>query len=750
MKKSKAVVCLLIVILLLAGLGYTAAFGLGSDKSGSLSSIDLGLDLAGGVSITYEVGDQQIPSAGDMADTIFKLQQRVDHYSTEALVYQEGTNRINIEIPGVTDANAILEDLGQPGNLYFISQTDASGNENYTMGLVQSGDSFEYGYVLNKTIEDLEADGSVVLKGEDVGTAQAGYQSSGTAGNQEPVVKLELTENGAKAFADATAKAFASGETIGIYYDGEFISVPTVQAVISDGHAVITGMSDYKAADNLASTIRIGGLKLALTELRSNVVGAQLGSNAIQSGLIAALVGFALIVIFLLVVYRVLGLAASIALAFYVELMVVLLDAFEITLTLPGIAGIILTIGMAVDANVIVFSRIREEIAKGKVVGDAMKLGYQKALSAILDGNITTVIAAVVLMIGGTGAIKGFAQTLVFGIVISMFTALFITRAVSAIFYGLGLKSEKFYGKAKDLKTVDFVGKRKIFYGISVLVIIAGVVVMIANGARGQGSLNWSLDFVGGTSTNVTFDRAWTPAELDAQVVPRIKSVTGVDSVQVQTVSGTNQVIFKTTSLDLSKREAMDNMLESEFNVPAANISAETISQTISGEMLRDAIISVIIALVLMLLYIAIRFRNVSFGAAAIVALAHDALMVVVCYAFSRISAGSTFIACILTIIGYSINDTIVTFDRIRENLNGQVRNRDLPGIVNKSVTQTVTRSLFTSLTTFFMVLCLVIFGVADIKLFAIPLMVGVIAGTYSSIFIASPLWTDLRLLKKE
>ncbi|MCR5179382.1 MAG: protein translocase subunit SecD [Lachnospiraceae bacterium] len=749
MKKSRAVIGLIVIILLLAGLGYTSVFGLGDDKSGSINSIDLGLDLAGGVSITYEVGDNETPSAEDMADTIYKLQQRVDQYSTEAQVYQEGLNRINIEIPGVTDANAILEDLGQPGNLYFIAQTDADGNDNYSFGMGGDEDSgYTYGYQLNKPIEDLQAAGLIVLKGEDVANAQAGYQNSGTAGNQEPVVELEFTPNGTQAFADATSKAYSAGESIGIYYDGEFISVPTVQAVITDGRAVITGMSDYQEAERLAALIRIGGLKLQLTELRSNVVGAQLGTNAIQSGIIAAIVGFGLIVLFMIFIYRILGVSASIALAFYVELMIILLDAFEVTLTLPGIAGIILTIGMAVDANVIVFSRTGEELSRGRVVGEAMKLGYQKALSAILDGNITTVIAAVVLMLGGSGTIKGFAQTLILGIIVSMFTALFVTRGVSAVFYGLGVKNEKFYVKSKEPVKFDFVGKRKLFYLISCGIVAVTVIVMGVNGGRGAGALNWSLDFVGGTSTSVTFDKEWTTAELDAQVVPKIKETVGVDSVQVQTVSGTNQVIFKTTSLDLSQREALDSMFETDFGVTSDHIAAETISSTISGEMLRAAIISVIVALVLMLIYIAIRFRNVSFGTAAIIALTHDAMMVLACYAFTRISAGGTFIACILTIIGYSINDTIVTFDRIRENLNAAVRKNDFAGIVNTSVAQTLSRSLFTSITTFLMVLCLVIFGVADIKLFAIPLMVGVVAGTYSSIFIASPLWTDLRMIK--
>ena len=746
MKRLKYVLGLILTLALLGGLGYSAVYGLGEDKSGSLSSINLGLDLAGGVSITYQVEGEGTPSKEDMSDTIYKLQQRVQQYSTEAQVYQEGTNRINIEIPGVSDANKILEDLGQPGNLYFIRETDDEGNPNYYDPYAEALGYSTGLYILSegKTIESLTASGDIVLSGSDVASAQAVYQQD-SYGAQEPVVSLEFTDAGAQAFAEATTKAYAAGETIGIYYDGEFISVPRVQAAITDGKAVITGQSDYEWAKNLASIIRIGGLKLQLSELRSNVVGAQLGSDAIRTSLYAAALGFALIAIFMIVFFRLLGFSATLALGFYSGLMVFLLSAFEMTLTLPGIAGIILSIGMAVDANVLVFSRIKEEIAAGKAVDEARKSGYNKALSSILDGNITTLIVATVLWFLGTGSIKGFAETLILGIILSMFTALVITRSITSLLYGIGLQSPALYGKAKGVKQFDFIAKRKVFYAISLAIVVAGVVVMGVNASAGKGAFNYSLDFVGGTSTTVTFDRAYDLAELESGVAKDIKDAAGISELQIQTVTGTNQVIFKSTTLTVPQREAVEEVLENNYGVTAENIAAETISGVISSEMRTSAIEALVIALILMLIYIWIRFKDIKFGAAAIIALAHDALIVIVSYAFTRLAVGSTFIAVVLTIIGYSINDTIVTFDRIRENMHLATGKKELQDLVNRSVSQTITRSLFTSATTFFTVFALYIFGVADIKAFALPLMVGVLCGTYSSIFIASPMWYDLK-----
>ena len=747
MKKSRAVISLIVYVLILGLLGYTAIFGIGSDKSGSASSIKLGLDLAGGVSITYQVVGDENPSSEDMSDTIYKLQQRVQGYSTEAQVYQEGDDRINIEIPGVTDANAILEELGKPGSLYFISQTDSEGNENYTGGLtIDAGGNLVTQYVLNKTIDELLADGSVIITGTEVVDAQARAQQDQQMGNVENVVTLTLNDTGAAAFAEATEKAYNNGESIAIYYDDAIVSAPTVNAVITDGNAVITmGQGGAEEAQRLASTIRIGGLKLELEELRSNVVGAQLGSEAIHTSLIAAAVGFALVVVFMIAVYYIAGFAASLALCLYAELTVILLYAFEATLTLPGIAGIILSVGMAVDANVIIFARIREELATGKTVQSSIKIGFNKALSAILDGNITTLIAAVVLYFMGSGTIRGFSVTLMLGIIISMFTALFVTKFLINVLYALGIQSEKAYGVGKERKTIDFLSKKYLFFGLSAAVIVAGFVVMGVNKARTGMPLNYSLDFVGGTSTTMTLNEDMSIEEIDAQIVPLIEDITGDANVQTTKVAGSNQVIIKTRTLNVEERERFADTMAANFGVDKTGITAETISATISSEMQSDAVKAIIVSTILMLLYIWFRFKDIRFGASSVLALLHDVLVVLAFYAAVRVSVGNTFIACMLTIVGYSINATIVIFDRIRENLRGRRDRDDLQELVNRSITQTLSRSIFTSLTTFFMVAALEVFGVSSIREFALPLIAGIICGTYSSICLTGAMWFVFR-----
>lgn len=709
MKKSRAIITLLVTVLVLGLLSYTAVFGIGADKSGAAQNIKQGLDLAGGVSITYQVVGEETPSDADMSDTIYKLQRRVQGYSTEAQVYQEGSDRINIEIPGVSDANAILEELGKPGSLYFMS-----------------------------------SDGAEVLSGTDVADAQAGTQQD-KMGNSQYVVQLTLTEEGATKFAVATALAAPTHDIIYILYDGMIVSAPSVNEEIRDGVAVITGMSSYEEAEKLASTIRIGGLKLELSELRSNVVGAQLGSEAIRTSLTAGAIGMALVILFMLIIYFVPGFAASLALGIYVGLIVILLNAFEITLTLPGIAGIILSIGMAVDANVIIFARIREELATGKTVQSSMKIGFQKALSAIIDGNVTTLIAALVLGIKGSGSVKGFAQTLALGIIVSMFTALFVTRMILNALYALGLKDAKFYGVGKEKKTIGFLSKKVVFFAVSLIVIIGGLVCMGLNQSSTGDPLNYSLEFKGGTSTNITFNEDMTIEEIDAQVIPVIEEVTGDGNVQAQKVSGSNEVIVKTRTLSVDERETLNEKLSEAFGVDTEKITAETISSTISSEMRNDAIIAVAIATACMLLYIWFRFKDIRFAASAVVALLHDVLVVLAFYAAAKVSVGSTFIACMLTIVGYSINATIVIFDRIRENLAGAKKNTSLEEIVNTSITQTLSRSIFTSLTTFFMVAALFVLGVTSIREFALPLMVGILCGTYSSICLAGSLWYVMR-----
>ncbi len=745
MKKSRAVIALILTAAITCLMAYTVLVGFGGGHRGSYHNIKLGLDLAGGASITYEAVGEEAPSAEDMADTVYKLQQRVDQYSTEAQVYTEGNDRINIEIPGISgveETNKILEELGRPGSLYFIRQKDDNGNENYTLGADADGN---YGYVLTKSLDQIIADGDVVLQGTDVLEAKAGYQSD-NMNNQEIVVSLTFTDEGKQKFADATTKAYAAGETIGIYYDGKFISVPRVQAAITDGRAVITGEDTIEEAESLASNIRIGGLKVELQRLRSQIVGAQLGQDAIRTSKTAGMLGFALVVILMIAVYWLPGLCASLALCIYILLVTIILNAFDVTLTLPGIAGILLSIGMAVDANVIIFARIREEIREGKTVKMAMKSGFDKALSAIIDGNVTTLIAAAVLAFLGSGTIKGFAYTLAIGIVVSMFTALFVTRLLMNIFYALGAQDEKLYGKGREPKLIEFVSKRKIVFAISGIVILAGLAGMAFNASTGKGALNYSLDFVGGTSTNVTFNEDMTLDEINEKVIPVITEATGDTNPQVQKVAGSSEVIFKTQELDETKSTALAVALQDQFGVDKDNITSETISSTISSEMKTAAFNAVIVALVLMLAYIWFRFKDARFGASSVICLAHDCLVVLAAYALIRISVGSTFIACMLTIVGYSINATIVVFDRVRENLAVKKSGTSLEQVVNNSVSQTLSRSIFTSLTTFFMVLALYIFGVASVKEFALPLMVGIVAGCWSSVCIAGPLWHLLRV----
>ena len=749
MKKRNAIIALILAIVLIAGGAYMVVNGVGAEGSGSAENINLGLDLAGGVSITYQAVGDGTPSNEDMDDTVYKLQKRVEGYSTESQVYREGTDRINIEIPGVSDANAILADLGKPGSLYFISQNGSDGSANYSLvGYKENG---KPDYELTKSIEELEKDGSIVLTGTDIKAAQAG-SSQNDMKNVEYVVDLTLNDEGAKKFAAATTEAAKNHDTIMIYYDGDDVSVPSVNEPITGGSAYITGMNDFEEAEALASTIRIGGLKVELEELRSNVVGAQLGSEAISTSIKAGIIGFALVCIFMIAVYFVPGVAASLALSLYVVLMVICLDLFDITLTLPGIAGIILSIGMAVDANVITFARIREEIALGKSVSGAIQSGYKKALSAIIDGNVTTLIAAAVLGILGSGSIIGFAQTLALGIVLSMFTALVVTKILLKALYAVGLKDVKFYGKAKDRKEVNFLTKKNIFIAASLAVIVAGFVCMGVNKASGKGALNFSLEFLGGTSTNVNFSEDMSLADIDANIVPKIEEITGDSNVQVQKVAGTNEVIFKTRTLSVDEREAFNDMMVNNFSVDEASITAETISSTVSSEMQKDAVIAVVVAIVLMLIYIWFRFKDMRFGASSVIALAHDVLVVLAFYAFLRISVGSTFIACMLTIVGYSINATIVIFDRVRERLAAMKKNESLEELLNSCVNQTLSRSVFTSLTTFIMVLVLYILGVSSIKEFALPLMAGIVCGTYSSVCLACAIWYILKtkIVKKD
>ena len=738
MKKSRGIVVLLLTVILTVFFCFTAAVGIGPTGTGAAKHINTGLDLSGGVSITYQTKKSN-PTKEEMSDTIYKLQKRVEQYSTEAQVYQEGSDRITVEIPGVTDADAILNDLGKPGSLYFITQEDADGNQNFTTG--------QNGYVLARSMDEIKESGCVVLEGSDVADAEGGAIQNQSTSAKEYIVSLTLTSDGKNSgkekFSEATKENV--GKQIAIIYDNQVVSAPNVNEQISGGKAQISGMKDLEEAQNLASYIRIGSLSLELEELRSSVVAAQLGEEAISTSVMAGAIGLIIVILFMIIAYRVPGIVAGIALILYTVLMLITLNAFDITLTLPGIAGIILGIGMAVDANVIIYARIREEIGAGVSVRSAIKAGFSKAFSAIFDGNITTLIAAFVLMWLGSGTVKGFAYTLALGIVISMFTSLVVSRLIVNALYAVGIHDPKFYGSTKERKAINFVGKRKVFFIVSIILILSGPAAMLINSQAGNKALNYSLEFSGGTSTTVTFNEDMDIKTIDSEVTPVVEEVTGDKNVQPTKVVGTNQVVIKTRSLTQEEREALQNALVEKFGVDENTISTESISSTVSKEMRQDAIVAVVVATICMLLYIWFRFKDIRFASSAVLALLHDVLVVLAFYAIARISVGNTFIACMLTIVGYSINATIVIFDRIRENMHGSRRIDNIEEVVNSSITQTLTRSIYTSFTTFVMVAVLYIMGVSSIREFAAPLMVGILVGAYSSVCVTGALWLVMK-----
>ncbi|MCR5608230.1 MAG: protein translocase subunit SecD [Lachnospiraceae bacterium] len=695
--KGKAFAVILLVIAVIAGLGYVAVDG-GRFKA---KNIKQGLDLRGGASITYQaVGDV---TEQQLEDARMKLFERVQVYSTEAQVYVEGNNRIAVDVPDVTDDTELFKNLAQVGTIEFKTQ-----------------------------------DGEVVITGSDIANAEALVDQS-SVGAKSYQVKLTMNAEGQSKFAAATQANI--GKPISIVYNDNVISSPTVQTAITGGEAYITGSFTLEDASELASYIRIGALPVELEAIRSTSVGAQLGAEALNKSLMAALVGFIIVIIFMIVIYRIPGLAACLALAVYTELVVLLLNVLEITLTLPGIAGIILSIGMAVDANVIIFTRIKEEILAGKPVNSAIRIGFEKAMSAILDGNITTFIAAVVLGMLGSGTVKGFAYTLGLGTLVSLFSAIVVTKYILWAFYDMGIQDAKFYSNKFTMKYLHVVENRKKFFTVSGVIIAIGIVCMAVSYKDSGKIFAYSLDFVGGTQLEVSFDKD--------EKLPQNKDIEKTLQDEISLASSVaknindNTIIIKVKDLskDLETREKIDTVLKKAYDINPEDIQEETISATVSGEMKAAAVKAVIVAVIMMLIYIWFRFSKLSFALGSVIPLIHDVLIVLSAYAITQYTVGNTFIACLLTILGYSINATIVIFDRIRESKAAAKTSEEKIRLINECITQTFTRSINTSLTTFIMVFCLYIFGVQSIKEFTLPMMVGIVFGAYSSVCIAGTVW---------
>lgn len=717
-KKQKSIVLFLVSIIVMILLALVLVFGvkIGGMEKGSARNIILGLDLKGGVSITYEaVGDY---TAEDMKDTLNKLKLRAEEFSSESDVYMEGDNRITVDIPGQSDADAVLEKLGKPGSLSFVT---------------------DYGQDSEKTW----------IEGSQVVDAQPQVTTDQSTGQKQYVVSFELNSEAAQTFAEVTADNI--GKIIYIIYDGEIVSSPRVNTAITGGTGEITGMSSYEEAEQLASMIRIGSLKVELQDITHKVVGARLGSNAVSTSLFAGILGVIVIIIFMAVINRIPGVAAGLALIFYVEATLICLNGFDLTLTLSGIAGVILSIGMAVDANIIINTRIKEEIAAGKSIESAIDIGFKKASSAVVDGNVTTFIAAIVLMILTSGTIKGFAQTLAIGTVLSIFTALVVSRFFVKTMYNMGLDKQNMYGVQKERKPFHIIEKRVISFAVIAVIIVVAVVGLFVNKSgniNGRNrTLNYSIEFEGGINITANFDKKYTTDEFNDTILPVIQEISGDAEAIANEVVGSNEFSVKVKQVDPSVINEIKDKLTSDYGVTDFDYSE--VGSTLSSEMRKNAIISVVVALIFMLLYIFVRFRDMRYAASAVITLICDIAIVFAFYVISYTSVGNTFIACMLTLVGYSINATIVIFDRVREHRKTDKEQTDILELGNRSITQTLSRTIYTSFTSFITIFFLYILGVSSLKEFAGPLMVGIIGGMFTNIFIPCSLWYMMMKKKK-
>lgn len=749
MTRAKAIIAMVLAIALVAFAAYVVIFGIAG--RGSAKNITQGLDLKGGVSLTYQVD----PSNGSftqkqLSDTRYKLEQRVQQYSTEATASIEGTDRITVSIPGQYDADAVKKELGKPGELFFCTKADSEPSEKdikakkyVKVGTGKANNSNDQAALQTKNYDGYY---KVWVTGNEVSDAKGTISQDDQTGASENIVSLTFNNKGAKAFGDMTSESV--GKQTYIIYNNEVLSAPTVKQAITGGKAQIDGMESLEEAENLAANIRIGSLTLTLKDISYKVDSAQLGSDALQKSLMAGLIGLLIVIIFMIIVYRIPGIAAGLALISYVELILLALNAFNLTLTLPGIAGIILNIGMAVDANVIIYARIREEIAAGKTVKTAIAIGFKKAASAIVDGNVTTLIAGLVLLLFGSGTVKGFAQTLCIGIIIQLFAALVISRFFVWMLYHMGFKKPGFYGKEAARKVLNFVKRKAIFFSISAIFIIIGIIALVFNGVKTGNPFELSIEFTSGNSMTVEFNKEYSVDDFDHKIKPELEKLLGTSDVHGQQNRDQKKIYtIKTRELKTGEHDKIEALLIKKFDAKdnKQNFSDTEISSTVSNEMVQGAIIATIIGIFCMLIYIWIRFKNLSFATAAVVALIHDVAIVIGFYALARVTVGTTFIACILTIIGYSINATIVIFDRIRENMTIRKRMDRVDDLVNKSITQTLTRSIYTTFTTFITIFMIFIMGVSAIQEFTLPLMVGLIAGAWSSVFITGALWYTMK-----
>ncbi len=725
-KKVLIFIVMLAVIAALTAVAFTGLdlviFEIPSVQDG----IVLGLDLQGGSIITYEADPSQINQNTldeDIIAAIAMLRQRLDVLGyTEAQVYQFSDTRIRVEIPDLEDPLEAEKKIGSTAQLEFRDHT-----------------------------------GKVWLTGDAVETAEPAYGPTDSSGMSRHHVVLTFNEESRSIWADATeyaAKQEAGDNYIALYMDGEPVQdeggnpiQPTVEERIDSDSSIVTFGSTASASESVkyfSSIVNAGKLPFALIRAQNTTVGATLGADSLRTSLTAGAIGLALVILFMLVYYRLPGLMASISLAFYTALVAIVLATLRVNLSLPGIAGIILSIGMAVDANVVIFERIKEELRSGKTVKGSVDSGFKRALTAIIDSNITTIIAGAVLLAFGTGAIKGFAITLLVGVVLSMLTVLVVSRLLLKQMVSLGVTALPFYGVKADRSEPRFhklqlnFTKNFKWFGLPSAIICLFAAVCLVLIPLGTTLFNFDIDFVGGTSFQLETGQNLTNEDLD-KIASLVQEVTGEAPSAPQRV-GETQVIVKTAALDADTEAAVLNRVKEEY--PAINNDnsmSDSVSPSVGSDLRRAAILSVIVASALILLYITIRFQFSS-GLAAVVALIHDLLIILAGYVIFQIPINMNFIAVMLTILGYSINSTIIVFDRIRENKR-LMQKSSFADVVDRGIKQTMGRNINTTLTTLLPVICIIVIGVPSVRNFAIPLTIGLLAGMYSSICLSGSMW---------
>jgi SecD/SecF fusion protein len=701
--------------------------------------ISLGLDLQGGMFLVLKAEVQDLPEASrkDATDRIREIiLNRIDQFGvTEPSVQKQGNDRLIVQLPGITNRDRALNLIKKTALLEFklVEHDDELVNKILDGETVPGYTVYEIGEGLSK--ERLVIHEEALLTGDTL--VDAGVQFD-TSGFGQPIVALEFNKDGGRKFAEVTAKAAreyrADGipRRLAIILDGKLHSAPQMKERIPDGRAVITGNFSVNEARDTAIVLRAGALPCPISIEEERTVGPSLGQDSINKSMTALICGFFVVIIFVMIYYLFPGLVAILALLLNILLIAGALVLFHASLTLPGVAGIILTIGMAVDANVLIFERMREEFKVGKTVRSTISSGYHRAFSAIFDSNLTTLITALLLFIFGTGPVKGFAVTLSIGLITSMFTALFVTRVVfDYLTRDKRTVSLKMLSFIKGELKIDFISKRYVFYVLSLVFIIGGMFLFFKRGQE-----NLGIDFTGGTLEQIKFVQA-----VDLGAVRQAFAEAGSDDMQISGVGEPedHEIMLRSQG---DATEMVEKVLTEKYGKENYEIlQIDKVGPTVGSELRGQAVKALLLALLGLCVYIWFRFEF-KYGIAAILALFHDVLTTLACIALTGREINLPVVAAIMTIVGYSLNDTIVIFDRIRENLKIMKKTK-FADVVNVSINQTMSRTILTALTTLFTVLAMFLFGGAALNDFAFCLLVGVAFGTYSTVFVASPILVD-------